>query len=430
MRSSRFKKIGSFLAKMSFSILVFCLLSFLVLPARSLIKESPTGAVFNEVWQKVNDNFYDRNFNGVDWKAMRQKYEPAVKQAKSIDEASPVINQMLSELKTSHTHFYTKSEPAYYQILGIFDAGSWKGIKKFFPNGNLDYTGIGVFTKDINGKTFITGILDGSPAKIAELKVGDQILTVDGNKYQSIQSFVNKADKEVEISIQRTQDSNSTKNITVIPKNLNPSTVFLEAMKTSIEIIERDSKKLGYVHIWSYAGDKYQQLLEEELTFGKLKEADGLILDLRDGWGGASPNYLNVFTQKVPTLTEVLRDGRRTTINYQWKKPVVMIVNNGTRSGKEILAYGFKQYGIGKVIGTKTAAAVVGGRPFLLQDGNLLYLAVADVFVNGERLEGKGVTPDIEVPFQLEYAQGTDPQKDRAVEVVSEQRSRLMQPEL
>jgi len=93
-------------------------------------------------------------------------------------------------------------------------------------------------------------------------------------------------------------------------------------------------------------------------------------------------------------------------------------VNHGTRSGKEILAYGFKQYDIGAVVGTKTAGAVLGGSPFLLQDSSLLYLAVVDVFVNGERLEGKGVTPDIEAPFEVEYAQGKNPQKERAIEVL------------
>jgi len=56
-------------------------------------------------------------------------------------------------------------------------------------------------------------------------------------------------------------------------------------------------EKIGYVHIWSYAGEQYQQLLEEEIAFGKLKEADSLILDLRDGWG--RPNYLNIL-QKIP----------------------------------------------------------------------------------------------------------------------------------
>jgi carboxyl-terminal processing protease len=98
-----------------------------------------------------------------------------------------------------------------------------------------------------------------------------------------------------------------------------------------------------------------------------------------------------------------------------------MLVNEGSRSAKEILAFGFQQYRIGPVVGAKTAGAVVAGSPFLMQDGSLLYLAVANVFVDGEhRLEGAGVTPDIVVPFTLEYAQGADPQKERAIEVALE----------
>ena len=73
------------------------------------------------------------------------------------------------------------------------------------------------------------------------------------------------------------------------------------------------------------------------------------------------------------------------------------------------------------MVGTKTAGAVVAGRPFLMDDGSILYVAVADVYVDGkQRLEGKGVTPNIEVPFPLEYAQGVDPQKERAIEIALE----------
>jgi carboxyl-terminal processing protease len=41
------------------------------------------------------------------------------------------------------------------------------------------------------------------------------------------------------------------------------------------------------------------------------------------------------------------------------------------------------------------------------------------VLVDGQRLEGVGVTPTVEVPFALEYAQGKDPQLERAVELLS-----------
>ncbi len=95
-----------------------------------------------------------------------------------------------------------------------------------------------------------------------------------------------------------------------------------------------------------------------------------------------------------------------------------MLVNENSRSAKEVLAWGFQQYQIGSVVGTRTAGAVLSGFPFLMADGNLLYVAVTDVLLNGNvRLEGKGVQPEIEVPFPLPYARGVDPQKERAIEV-------------
>jgi hypothetical protein len=63
-----------------------------------------------------------------------------------------------------------------------------------------------------------------------------------------------------------------------------------------------------------------------------------------------------------------------------------MLVNAGTRSGKEVLAYGFKKHKLGEVIGTRTEGAVLAATAFLVGRG-LLLLAVEDVLVDGERLE-------------------------------------------
>ena len=68
------------------------------------------------------------------------------------------------------------------------------------------------------------------------------------------------------------------------------------------------------------------------------------------------------------------------------------------------------------LVGTPTAGAVVGGRGFLLPDDSLLVMAVVDVLVDGKRLEGNPVEPDIEIPFDFRYAAGADPQLDAAVE--------------
>ncbi|MBD2018731.1 PDZ domain-containing protein, partial [Leptolyngbya sp. FACHB-36] len=373
--------------------------------------------VFEQAWQTVKDNFYDPKFNGVDWQAVRQKYQPQAAKAQSTAAIAPVINAMLKELNASHTYFYTQADPAYYQLSAIFRRGIEEKQKPFLPNGKLQYTGIGAFTKDISGKTFVTGVLEGSAAAKAGLVVGDQLLSADNQPFQPITSFANKAGQRVNLQVQRTANPASVQTIAVTPQVLDPAAMFLDAMKASAQIIERDGKKIGYVHIWSYADQAYQDQLERELTEGRLKNVDSLIWDLRDGWGGASPDYLSLFTASVPSVIMTGRDGKPYRYDSQWKKPVVMLVNQGSRSGKEILAYGFRKFRVGSIVGSTTAGAVLAGRAYIMNDGSLLYVAVADVQVDGDRLEGKGVTPDVEVQRTIEYAQGADPQKDRAIQV-------------
>lgn len=380
--------------------------------------------ILEEVWQTVNDNFYDPRFNSVDWKAMREKYKPLAAQTQSTEKFATIVNQMLSQLQTSHTHFYTRNEQKYYQLLGVFQPSSsklQKQLKQLLGTDKIDYTGIGIFTENISDNTFVSGILEGSPAGKAGLKVGDRLISVDGKAYQSIQSFAGKADRKVKLLIQQTPDTKSVQEINVTPKIFDPTKMFLDTQKASRELIEREGKKIAYVHIWSYAGAQYQEQLEEDLLYGRFRNADGLVLDLRDGWGGAQPNYLHMFTGESPNLTVTRRNRKPVNINSQWKKPVVLLVNQGSRSGKEILAFGFKQHKIGPIVGSKTAGAVVAGSPFIMKDGSVLYLAVADVLINDKyRLEGNGVTPDISVPFSLEYSQGADSQKQKAIEVALE----------
>lgn len=399
---------------------ILYLLPFAVFAGNTDSVVSQPITVFEEVWQLVYENFYDPTFNNLNWNEVKKKYTPLAKAAESIEVASVIINNMLAELNTSHTHFYTKFDPEYYQLLDIFKSGPLgKQIKALFPDGKISYPGIGIITTNINGTIFIKGVLEGSPADKAGLKVGYRIISVNGERYHPVKPFLNNVGKEISVKVQYASNPNSTKDIQVIPKNIIASELFFEAMKHSMTIIERNNKTIGYVRVWSYAGEKYHKLLKNEIAFGKFRNADALILDLRDGWGGANPDYLNLFNKNVPIMTWVSRNGEQMPIDFQWRKPVAMLVNECTRSGKELLAYGFKKFKVGKVIGSKTAGAVIGGRFFLLQDGSALYLAVQGSRIDGEILEGKGVIPDIEVPFSLEYCDMNDPQLEKAIDVLS-----------
>ena len=416
---SRFSRTTKFSA---IAIIGFAALLLLWFMSPALSQESLEEKVFNEVWQTVSENFYDDNFNGIDWAAMRDKYKSQAIEAQNRQQLANIVNLMLAELQTSHTHFYIPEETAYYQLLGIFQPDNKDlspAAKALFPSGKYEYTGIGIFTKTNHDKTFISGILDGSPAAKAGLMVGDELLLVDNEPFQQIESFAGKAGQSVTLLIQRSTDSNSQQEINVIPQKFDATTFLKEAQKESTQIIEQQNKRIGYIHIWSNAADFHQQQMMDDLMFGKLADVDGLVLDIRDGWGGGSIALLNFFTGESPSVTSIRRDGESFVADYRWRKPVVLLINEGSRSSKEILAFGFQQSKIGALVGKTTAGAVVAGRAFIMQDASLLYVAVADVLVDGnQRLEGKGVTPDISVDFPLAYAAGVDPQKQEAIDTL------------
>ena len=375
--------------------------------------------VFDEIHALVARDFVDPKLNGLDWEVIGAEFREREMKARDVEEFAAIANEMLSRLNTSHTHLYTEHEPAYFQLLSIFRRPLADQLRAAHPdNPELKYPGVGMFTTEIEGQTFISGVLEGAPAHRAGLQVGDRIINVEGTPFHPIESFRRRVGMPTAVQIQRDRDETLESHIilNVVPEMLEPAAMLLNAVNQSARIIKRPPHRVGYIHMWSMAGEEYREALREQIANGALREADGLILDLRDGWGGANPEDLNIFHQRVPVMTQVGRDGSQRIIDNQWRKPVVLLVNEGSRSGKEIFAFGFQKYGIGPVIGARTAGAVVGGRPYLIRPGILLYLAVADVRADGERLEGRGVTPDVVVPFDIRYANGSDPQLDAAIE--------------
>lgn len=370
-------------------------------------------ATFEDVWRTVRDRFYDPHFRGLDWSAVRERYLPDAERAASEQELAGVINRMLAELHASHTRYYTPDEPEFYQLADIF-AGALRrrGLDRAFPGGRISYPGIGVLSRAGN---IVTGVIESTPAQQAGLLVGDEITAADGAPFHPVGSFRGKVGKRVVLELRR---AGAVMQIAVTPADIEPNRMFLEGLNASARILQANGRRIGYVHVWCYAGYAYQRALEHLLSDGALKDADALIWDLRDGWGGAVPEYLDLFNPRAPTMQTIDRNGTREYDNVKWRKPVAMLVNGGTRSGKEVLAYGFKKYRIGEVIGTRTEGSVLAATTFLI-GGGLLLLAVEDVLVDGVRLEGVGVEPTIEVQAGPASLGGTDPQVDRAVAILS-----------
>ena len=369
-------------------------------------------AVFEEVLTTVSEHFvYQSQLETRDWLESKARFRSAAISAKTQDDFSNSINGLLHTLGTSHTYYYARISPKHYQLAGVFN-------RAFQDDEELKFVfeGVGIDTVQNDGRTFIRAVFDGFSAKQAGLKFGDELLTANDQPFHAIGSFLGMAGNRVELAVRRNGKELSIK---VPVEMIDGRSMFEKALKSSVCTVQKNSQKVGYIHVWSYAGTQFQEAIRSELLWGKLADCDSLILDLRDGWGGADINYLNLFRKPIAEIESRNSKGESRNFTGVWRKPVVLVVNERSTSGKELFAYGFRKLGLGKIVGNTTAGAVVAGRCFRLSNGDLLYLAVSDIKVDGLRLEGKGVVPDIKIPRPIESAGENDPQLDAAIELLT-----------
>jgi carboxyl-terminal processing protease len=175
----------------------------------------------------------------------------------------------------------------------------------------------------------------------------------------------------------------------------------LRASISSFKIFTPGNKSIACFHLWSGTHDAFKNALKDAAIEAS-KKSDFFILDLRDGFGGASPDYLEPF----------FKQGESAAI---YDKSLLVLINDGVRSDKEWISYVLKETKRATLIGSRTKGYFLGGRPIeILKNRFMLYLAVEED-VSMPKLEGIGVTPDINVSFELPYSHGHDPVLDTAI---------------
>lgn len=358
---------------------------------------------FDKVWNIINDEFWDPNFNGVDWEDARKRYRPTALAAQDHESFAEIINQMLAELKTSHTHYYTKWDTGYYIIRVVFGKHDTHRI------------GIGVVTKKIEGRHYAIAVIHKSPAKEAGILAGDWLVEVDGQPFHPIRSFENKADQEVELIVQRGPSELTREKLIVTPVDMKEIDRLGDDSHASLKTLEYKGHRFAYVRLWWLRGMEMKNALQYGIY--RANETEGIIIDLRDGYGGdMGYEFIAPFLQYGLGEVTVESTGRDRTFKSiaGCKKPVVVLINGGSRSGKEVLAYLFKKTGRGLLVGERTAGYVTGGRKKEIASDSFLYYGAAHMLIDGKLLEGVGVEPDVEVPFDIRFAAGKDIQLERA----------------
>ena len=353
--------------------------------------------IYDQTADTVTRNFYDRTFRSLPWEKMVASYRTKLGGPVEEEELKRTINDLLDNLHASHTEFLSDGDQEYW------------GLKSIFSHqiDGAPVEQIGAWFVKIRGRWFIRNIFSGSPAEKAGLLGGDEIVSVNDKPLEPVRSFTGSTVEPVKIAYRRSPDARESV-IEVVPELRGIQSSLLRATLASRRVILRGRSRIGYFHLWAGTHPQFKEALTgaaQEFS----SSTDAFILDLRDGFGGTDPSYLNPFFD---------HDDAGHSIRQIYSKPMVVLINGGTRSGKEWITYLFKQTKRATLVGSRTAGYFLAGMPFEIKPGMfLLYLAVSGDGPSGVNLEGKkkGVVPDIYIGFELPYSAGKDPQLEAAI---------------
>jgi carboxyl-terminal processing protease len=364
------------------------------------------------VVEKTADTFWDRS-NLADWKQKAAEMRPDILAAPTLEEAALRINRLLAELNTSHTALLTPDDPDYYVFGSVFGR-------------RATVASIGIYSRRIDGRDFVDLLLEGSPADRAGLKVGDEIVAVDGEPYHPVRSFKGKAGRAAAVSLRRLPKG-PIEVVQVEVEDVDPVTALNAATVASARVVAWGGRRTAYIHIWASVTDSLVALRTalERLGFIRYLEGmaapadlDGLIIDMRGKIGGnlsTVARYLEHIDPRGPQVLGQAGGTKKRLGTPSMRDRTVVLIDHHTRSAAEIFAHSYKRERLGPLFGTRTAGAVSAAGLYDMPGGYRLYMAIRGLTIDGEVLEGLGVGPDVDVERPLPYAGGADPVLEQAV---------------
>jgi carboxyl-terminal processing protease len=330
--------------------------------------------VFDRAWSLVNQHYFDAGFRGVNWSALRDRYRPEAAKAADTTALYAVLNRMGAELKESHL--------AALPPRRVHEIETERRVA------------VGIRWQLKDGQRVITDIVPGGPAELAGVRRGWLILSRNGQPIRDGQVFVARLGEPIRFEFRDEQDQVRT-------IALQPQLVGFER-----EEVRRLADGVIYLRFDEFKRQPLRWLSEQ---LKRNADAPAVIVDLRQN-GGGNTLAMNVavaefFSHAVNEGTLVYRNGRSTDArSFAWRSAdfrgrVVLLTGPYTASAAEIFAHVLQHHHRALLVGRRTAGAVIYARSYRLPGGGSLQVPVIDyVALDGQRLEGHGVTPDIVVP--------------------------------
>lgn len=277
-----------------------------------------------------------------------------------------------------------------------------KTLKEFEVETQGEFGGLGITIGMKDKVLTVIAPLEDTPAYKKGIKAGDQIIKIDGQSTANI---------TIDDAVGKLRGKEGTEvTITVARKNIEkPFDVKIKRAIIVIKSIKSSmiNKNIGYIKLIQFSNDISGQLKDAMKTLDK-QGATSYILDLRNNPGGLLTEAINVSSIFLPSDKIVVytmdrnqkrSDYKSTAFTHkELKKPVVLLVNEGSASASEILTGALQDYGRAKVIGSKTYGKASVQNVMHLPDGSGLKLTIAKYFTpNGRSIHGIGIEPDIKV---------------------------------
>lgn len=390
--------------------------------ARSLSREERV-KVFEQVWRAVNEDYYDRNFQGVDWIGARATFRPRAESAPDNSAFYRILRQMVGELGDAHTRVYAPEE----------------GYDRERPGG----MSVGVSVRRVEGRPAVVWVEPGSEAARQGIRPGFTVEDVEG---LPTEEALSRAAAEVgRSSTAAARDLLSFERLFKGPPGTSVRLTFGDeegrARTLALPRLFREfprrilarrlPREIGYLELTGFAPEierEFDRAMED------LRGARALVLDLRNNGGGFVRSVAHVashfFAEETDLGQFITRQGRsahrRTRrLRAAYTGPVVVLVSARSASGAEVLAAALQEARRGAVVGTAptTCGCLLGvSHTRRLADGGQLNVSDTEYrTARGRRVEGAGIRPDRIIELRrADLLEG----RDRALEEVVERLGR------
>lgn len=375
--------------------------------------------IFDEAWRAYRDGFYLENMHGIDWKAVKAKYQVLVPHAKTRFDLNYIISEMISELACGHAYV---------------NPGECKRAERI-PMGLLGAE----LSREKSGYYRIDKIIQGAPyskslrSPLTEVGLniheGDYITAIDGVSVTTVDNIykllVGKANVLTELTI-NTQAAKGGRKVVVTPTdNEYPLYHYNWVQKNLKRVEEATQGRVGYIYIPDMGPEGLNEFAR---YFYPQLDKEALIIDDRaNGGGNVSPMIIERLLRKPYRMTMYRNSSKNGTIpDATQYGPKVLLINKYSASDGDLFPWSFKANNLGTVIGTRTWGGIIG------ISGSLPYMDGTDIrvpfFTNYDAktgqwiVENHGVDPDILIDNDpVKEQMGEDEQLEKAIQVVLEQ---------